>query len=245
MVDRFFADEYLAGVYDAWHPRNVRDDYDFYLPRILAAKSVLDIGCGTGTLLREARQTGHKGRLCGIDPASAMLDRAREHTNIEWVLGSLQSARFTAEFDLIVMTGHAFQAIVEDEELRGFLVAVRSALARGGCFAFETRSPGARAWEQWAQEPPVTVKGPDGCEVRITTEVTAPFDGRTVTFIHIFTGKHQSLPQVSESTLRFLDIETLRGMLEEAGLRIERQFGDFDGTDLRSDSPEIITLAVG
>src|SRR5206468_3108943 len=106
-----------------------------------AADSVLDVGCGTGTLLHEARQARHSGRLCGIDPASGMLSRARRRTDIEWVLGSLQSASFTAEFDLIVMTGHAFQAIINDEELQDFLVAVRSALAPGGSFAFETRNP--------------------------------------------------------------------------------------------------------
>ncbi|MES0155181.1 methyltransferase domain-containing protein [Mesorhizobium sp. M0018] len=73
MVDHLFADPYLAAVYDAWHPRSARDDYDFYLPRILTADAVLDVGCGTGTLLHEARLAGHSGRLCGIDPAPGVL----------------------------------------------------------------------------------------------------------------------------------------------------------------------------
>ena len=29
MVDLLSADAYLAAVYDVWHPRSVRDDYDF------------------------------------------------------------------------------------------------------------------------------------------------------------------------------------------------------------------------
>jgi len=35
----------------------------------MAAPSVLDVGCGTGAMLHEARQLGHVGRLCGLDPA--------------------------------------------------------------------------------------------------------------------------------------------------------------------------------
>src|SRR5580658_4975087 len=128
MVDRLFADAYLAAVYDVWHPRSVRDDYDFYLPRIMSAGAVLDVGCGTGTLLADARQRGHRGRLCGLDPALGMLERARRNADIEWVLGDLSSARWTGEFDLVVMTGHAFQAILTDDELRESLAAVRRAL---------------------------------------------------------------------------------------------------------------------
>lgn len=243
MVDQFFADPYLAAVYDAWHPRSVRDDYDFYLPRILTADAVLDIGCGTGTLLHEARQAGHSGRLCGADPAPGMLNRARTRTDIEWALGDLQSAGWTAEFDLIVMTGHAFQALVSDEDLRDFMAAVRHALVPGGCFAFETRNPSVRAWEHWTPENAVLVGLPDGSLVQITTEVVIPFDGQKVTFAHTFGGKHPSLPQVSLSTLRFLDADTLLSLLENAGLRIEQQFGGFDGSPLGPASPEIITFA--
>src|SRR5476649_155288 len=177
MPDRLFADAYLAGLYDVWSPREVRDDYDFYLPRIMSAGAVLDVGCGTGTLLHEARHRGHSGRLCGIDPAAGMLGHARRTDDIEWVLGDLASVKFAGEFDLIVMTGHAFQAIVADEDIRHLTASVRRALVPGGRFAFETRNPAAQAWERWRPENAVVVTDPDGVSVRITTEVIAPFDG--------------------------------------------------------------------
>jgi hypothetical protein len=52
-------------------------------------------------------------------------------------------------FDLATMTGHAFQCLVGDDELRASLAAIRAALRDGGRFAFETRHPQARAWEDW------------------------------------------------------------------------------------------------
>lgn len=243
MADRLFTDPYLAGVYDAWHPRSVRCDYDFYLPRIMSAEAVLDAGCGTGTLLCEARDAGHAGRLCGMDPAPGMLERARRRPDIEWALGDLGSAPWTGEFDLVVMTGHAFQAIVTDGELVASVKAVRRSLVAGGRFAFETRNLGARAWERWRPEDAVTVAGPDGEDVRITTEVVVPFDGRSVTFTHTFSGRHPSLPQTSRSTLRFLGAGEIEALLQTAGLRIEEQFGDYEGGCLTNTSPEIVTIA--
>jgi SAM-dependent methyltransferase len=50
---------------------------DFYLSFVMDAPSVLDVGCGTGRLLHRAREAGHTGRLCGVDPDVAALERAR------------------------------------------------------------------------------------------------------------------------------------------------------------------------
>ena len=60
---------------------------------------------------------------------------------------------------------------------------------------------------------------------------------------HTFVGEHASLPQVSRSTLRFLDLDALETFLREADLVIEHAFGDFDGGILRDKSPEIIIVA--
>ncbi|MEO5756935.1 MAG: methyltransferase domain-containing protein [Mesorhizobium sp.] len=242
-MDRFYDDRFLSAVYDAWHPRSVRDDYDFYLPHILKADAVLDIGCGTGTLLQEARKAGHSGRLCGIDPAPGVLGRAREYPGIEWVLGVLQEQGWEHQFDLAVMTGHAFQAIVSDADLASFMASVRKSLVPGGIFAFETRNPAARPWQRWTPENTASVVVPDGPAVLITTELDSDFDGQTVTFTHSFSGDHPSLPMRSQSTLRFLDMDALRKLLGDAGLVMEQQFGDFDASPLTPASPEIITFA--
>lgn len=47
------------------------------LARLAAGESVLDIGCGTGTLAIVAkRQVGSSGKVCGIDPSPEMIARA-------------------------------------------------------------------------------------------------------------------------------------------------------------------------
>jgi SAM-dependent methyltransferase len=243
MADRLFEDADLAALYDAWSPREVRDDYDFYLPRVMAAGAVLDVGCGTGSMLHEARDAGHAGRLVGLDPAAGMLAQARKRSDIDWIQGDLASATFDAEFDLVVMTGHAFQVLVTDDEVRAALAAIHRALRPGACFAFETRNPAAPAWERWTPEFARTVTPPGAAPVRIVTEVIRPFDGTKLTFTHTFTSSAWTGARVSESTLRFLDAPSLSTFLEGAGFTLEPLYGNFDRSPLTNASPEIVVLA--
>ena len=104
-----------------------------------------------------AREAGHTGRICGLDPAEAMLGQARKRSDIEWVLGDLTSVDWCREFDLVVMTGHAFQVFVDDDQLRESLTAIRSALTGAGRFVFETRNPLASEWESWTPDNAVEV----------------------------------------------------------------------------------------
>jgi ubiquinone/menaquinone biosynthesis C-methylase UbiE len=243
MADRLFEDADLAALYDAWSPREVRSDYDFHFPMVMAAEALLDVGCGTGSMLHEARDAGHAGRLVGLDPAGGMLAQARKRRDIDWIQGDLAGVDFDAEFDLVVMTGHAFQVLVTDDEVRAALAAIHRALKPGGRFAFETRNPAARAWERWTPEFARTVTPPGAEPVRIVTQVIRPFDGTTLTFTHTFSGSAWPGATVSESTLRFLDAPTLSAFLAGAGFIIEALYGDFDGSPLTDASPEIVVLA--
>jgi SAM-dependent methyltransferase len=243
MVDHLFADAGLAALYDQFCPRAQRADFDFYLPLVMSARAVLDVGCGTGALLQEARDAGHGGRLCGLDPASGMLAQARKRPGIECILGDLASTDWDSEFDLVVMTGHAFQVLIEDDELHRALAAIRSALTDDGRFVFETRNRLARAWENWTPANPVDFADTEGVKVRMTRRVTATVDDRLVSFTHTFTSPRWNQPQVSTSTLRFFDAASLLPFLVDAGLMIEEQFGDWNRTPVTATSPEIITIA--
>jgi ubiquinone/menaquinone biosynthesis C-methylase UbiE len=243
VVDRLFSEPRLAALYDVLKPWEQRGDFRFYLPLVMSAATVLDVGCGTGELLRLARQAGHTGRLCGLDPADAMLEQARTRSDIEWILGDLGSVDWDREFDLVVMTGHAFQVFIEDDQLRASLAVIRSVLAEEGRFAFETRNPLVRAWDVWTPDNAVEVVRADGTVVRIAHEVETPVDGSIVSFTVTYTSSSWDQPQISRSTLRFLDADSLPPFLSDAGLTIEEQFGDWDRQPLRKTSPEVITIA--
>ncbi|EST32257.1 class I SAM-dependent methyltransferase [Streptomyces roseochromogenus] len=244
MVDHSFTDLTLAALYDTLNPWGPGDD--FYLGLVREARSVLDIGCGTGRLLRRARTEGHRGRLMGLDPAAAMLVQARQAQpdGVEWVLGDTRVRRWDGEFDLVVMTGHAFQELVGDEEIRSCLRAVRAALGANGRFVFETRNPAARAWERWTPDRVYDITDADGTPVRVRHEVQGDgLSGGRVRFTETYEGDGWDAPRISPSVLRFLDNDALRDFLSDAGLNVVAQYGDWQRGPLTPASPEIVTVA--
>jgi hypothetical protein len=74
-------------------------------------------------------------------------------------------------------------------------------------------------------------------------DVALPVAGELVSFTLTFTSPNWRRPEVSHSTLRFLDAPRLSAFLAEAGLDIEDQYGDWDRAALTARSPEIITIA--
>lgn len=140
------------------------------------------------------------------------------------------------------MTGHAFQVLVEDDQLRESLAAIRSALTEDGRFVFETRNPSARGWEAWTPDNAVEIVH-GGSVVRMAHQVETPVVGDRVSFSVTYTSPSWDQPLVSWSTLRFLDADSLSEFLSEAGLIVENQYGDWDRQPLTDASPEIITFA--
>jgi ubiquinone/menaquinone biosynthesis C-methylase UbiE len=243
MIDRHYADATLAELYDLQAPWGEPDDY-FYIQLVMAVASVLDVGTGTGMLLRAARRAGHSGRVVGLDPAAPMLEVGRrDRPDVEWVHGDLSTVAWEDAFDLVVMTGHAFQVLLTDDDLRSALAAIRRALTDEGRFAFETRNPAARAWESWTPDEVFEIVTPDGGIVHYSRAVNLPVEGEFVSFTQTYASATWDAPLLSRSTLRFLDTEALATFLTEAGFEIEAQYGDWDRSPLTPASPEIITLA--
>jgi SAM-dependent methyltransferase len=134
-----YSDADATALYDRLNPWGPSDD--FYLSFVMDAPSVLDVGCGTGRLLHRAREAGHTGRLCGVDPDVAALERARRRSGIEWVEAGAAEMAWDREFALAVMASNVFQVFVTDQELGASLAATRAALADGGRLVFGTRNP--------------------------------------------------------------------------------------------------------
>jgi SAM-dependent methyltransferase len=240
--DAIFTDPRSAAVYDVANPS--RDDFEFYME--LAGRSpirVLDLGCGTGVLAVDLARRGHD--VTGLDPAAAMLEIARRRPGgerVRWIEGDARRFALDDRFDLAVMSGHAFQVFLEPEDVAAVMRGVREHLAPGGRFAFESRNPIAREWDEW--NPDATSERLDlggGETVDVFYRVTDVHDG-LVTFEthHRFA---DGTTAVSPSTLRFLPQPEIAAGLAEAGFEAVEWLGDWTGAPFTDASPEIIVVA--
>lgn len=236
-----YSDADAAALYDVLNPWAASDD--FHLRYVMAAASVLDVGCGTGGLLHRARREGHRGRLCGVDPDRAALARARDGAGaVEWVPGTAAEMTFRGEFGHALMASNAFQCLVTDEELRASLAAIRAALGDRGTFAFETRNPAVREWQQWHPGNPHDVIDRHGRELRMVYQVEA-VAGEVVTITET-TATRAGVPlRVDRADLRFLPADRLDRYLADSGFLVAERYGDFTGGPFTASSPTIVTVA--
>ena len=236
-LDAHYANPKLAEVYDAGSGWG-KDRY-FYLS--LAGDTpirILDLGCGTGLICDAYAAKGHI--VTGADPAESMLNVARRKPNghkIEWVQSEAQAFASKNLYDLVIMTGHAFQVLLEESDVKATFRMVRDHLAPGGRFVFESRNPDIEWESRWNETEILRLPSAD-----ITYERKVHRrEGNRIHFETIYHFDDETL--VSQSELRFWTAAEIKALLEQSGLRVSEFLGDWDGSPFIPSSDEIIFIA--
>ena len=232
--DPIFDDPRLAVLYDLLD--DDRSDLDVYAAIVdeLNASTVLDVGCGTGTLACMLARRGVE--VIGADPAAASLDVARCKPGAElvrWIHGDASDVP-PLGVDLAVMTGNVAQVFVTDLEWQRAINATRRAVRSGGWLVFETRDPARRAWERWSREDTFrTVEVPELGAVSTWTELVDVREA-LVSFRHVFRFAPNGSEITSDSTIRFRARDEVAADLKDAGFRLHsvRDAPDRPGMEL-------------
>lgn len=246
MIDHYNQAE-LAVLYDDENGWDKSADFYLGLAQRIGAKTLLDLGCGTGTVTRGiVKAIGGSG--VGADPAQPMLDVARRNTTdeaVEWIQGDARELRLGRQFDLVIMTGHAFQAFLTEADQVALFRTAAAHLAPEGRFAFDSRNPAARQWLEWvpAESRRVVDTAAYGA-VEMWSEAVMQPDRilDLVEHYHILSSDQRLR---SETRLRFSAPEELWDGMMAAGLAVEHCYGDWDRSAFRPDSREIIIVARG
>jgi len=219
--DAIFSEPRLAEVYDPLD--HDRSDLDVYaaMAEEFAVRSVLDVGCGTGTFacLLAARGLA----VTAVDPAAASLAVAGRKPGagaVRWLHGDITTLP-ALQVDLVTMTGNVAQVFLTDQEWADTLGAAREALRPGGRLVFESRDPEKQAWLEWNQdrsyrrvvipgvgpvETWVDLTGVEGSLIRFRTTFVFASDGAVLT---------------SSSALRFRSRGELTSSLAAAELVVD------------------------
>lgn len=220
MADAIFENQRLADVYDPLDPD--RSDLDLYLglAERFCARSLLDIGCGTGTFAVLLAERGIE--VTGVDPANASLNVARRKPGAEkvrWIHGDASTVP-PMEVDMATMTANVAQVFITDEEWAATLSAAYRSLKPGGHLVFETRDPRREAWRKWTREHTyerVEIPGVGWVE---TWNELIEVRGDLVSFRGTIVFESDGAVLHSESTLRFRGQDEVTASLESAGFTV-------------------------
>jgi SAM-dependent methyltransferase len=221
-----------------------------------AGDSVLEIACGTGRVTIPIAQLGFA--ITGLDIVPQMLEQARRKSRglpIRWIEGDARTFDLHRQFQLIFLTGNAFQAFVTNADQEALLQRVRVHLRDDGFFAFETRNPllpntktrdglfVTLETHQEEEEWPSFVNA-NGQEVRVSR--TRVYD-HVAQIVHLTSYKRwhedgQEYTRIARTALRYTFPQELTALLYYNSFTIDRQYGDWNMEPLSATSPSIISV---
>jgi len=239
-----YTDPLLIDLYDLQNTGV--DDYYFYEQCIgIEPMRIADIGCGTGVFAIRLANLGHM--VTAIEPASEMLKVALTRQgscshNVQWLQGVAKQLPIDIHLDVAVMTGHAFQCLLTDEDVQETLRALHDRLYPGGRMMFESRNPESEPWLRWVPEHSRKIIPLNDDLVEIYHE-TKGINGELLSFMTHFNFLKSGLQRQSKSVLRFMSHERIAQHLHQAGFGRVDWFGDWEGGVFMPASKEIIAIA--
>ncbi|CAN7540675.1 methyltransferase domain-containing protein [Rhizobium sp. LjRoot30] len=239
--DRLYNDAGLAQFYDL--DNDWSDDLSFCRRLAEGCRSVLDLGCGTGRFAAEIATTVEC--VVGADPARPMLDIARQRPGgerVRWVEADARAMRLGSTFDLVVLTGHAFQVFLTRADRLAVLKTIAAHLAPEGRFVFDSRNPLLAEWREWT--PALSqrdIEHPHLGTVASWNDVRCDEQSGIVTYQTFYRAAGGQTWQAA-SDLAFASQAEIAELAKEAELVVERWLGDWHGASCDDTSPEIIPI---
>lgn len=241
--DRLYDDPDLAQFYDL--ENGWAEDLDFCQNLATGCSSVLDLGCGTGLFAANLAQKDGCS-VVGVDPAKPMLDIAARRLGgdrAQWIQGDARQFRLDRRFDLVVLTGHAFQVFLDEEDQAQVLRTVAAHLTRTGRFVFDSRNPAVEAWKKWTPDRSRRhIEHPTLGRALAWNDVSYDPSAAVATYGTYYKMTANDRTFSSQSKIAFPPQAQIASLLQEAGLTVEKWLGNWSGVPYGPMTPEIIPL---
>ena len=221
---------------------------EFYVGLDRSAGTVLDLACGTGLVALPMAERGLS--VTGVDLAAPMLDHARSKSraaglDVDWVQADARDFDLGRRFDLVFMTGPAFQAFLTRDDQDQMLGCVKRHLAEGCVFAFDNRNPSGHDPRSHADEEVWQTFIDVGGRL-VTISGTQDFDAAAMTKFWTtwrrWSDGDRRVERRSRTACRFMDAIEQNALLHENGFEVVHQLGDWDRAPLTKRSEEISSI---
>lgn len=250
----FFNEDYIKTYIDITPPKLTAQQASFLINklRLTAKNKILDLGCGYGRHTLELAKRGYK--VVGFDYSKTLLAIARRKAEkegiiIKYIRGDMRQLPFKNEFDFIIclFTTFGFFSTYEDHEIT--LQKINCALKSGGKFLLDINNPG-RSLEAIIKNGRLNKKK----GIVILRKVCELSNGLKVIMAQEFnleimrwklTRKWREGKRYKAYTwdIQLFTLPEIEFLLEKNGFKIERIWGDFDGSDFNFNSRRLIILA--
>lgn len=133
------------------------------LARLQSGETVLDVGCGTGSLTRVARErVGETSRVCGIDPGPQQIARARRQAeraglSIDFQVGVIEHLAFPDQSFDVVLSSLMMHHLPDDLKRQGLAEIARVLKPGGRLLVFDANIP-AGPWKSRIRDQPALME---------------------------------------------------------------------------------------
>ncbi len=252
--------DFIAEFYDDVYEHVRPNDISFFIE--YSGKSggrTLELACGTGMILEPTAVSGCD--ITGLDYSLYMLRKCREKLDkqpaevqkrVKLMQGNMASFDTGETYSLVTIPFRSFQHLITVEEQKACLTCVNKHLSPHGQLIIDVFHPRP---DRLVPNPSYTAEVedypdkelPDGRKLRRTNRIAGFHRDRQyndVELIYYIThpdGKKERL--VQSFPMRYLYRYEMEHLLTLCGFRVVELYGNFDKSELSSDSPEIIVIA--
>ena len=257
--ERPLYDGFIADYYDSAPILVERtQDISFYVNCVKNyGDPALELACGTGRVTMAVAEVA--GRIVGLDLSERMLRHAQlkrttlrpeARERVRLVHGDMTNFDLGEKFRTVMIPFRPFQHLLETEQHIACLTCVRKHLIPNGHLILDFFQTDAERMHdpKFLEESALSEYDlPDGRHVAMSQRVAAFHRGQQRNDVEmIFNVRHPDGNEerlVMAWTLRYFFRYEVEHLLARCGFRLEAVFGNFDGSPLADDSPEMIFVA--
>lgn len=143
----------------------------------------------------------------------------------------------------MVLTGHAFQVFLNQDDQRAAISTIAAHLAPQGRFVFDTRNPLDDDWRTWTpDETRRTIEHREYGAVETWNDVSRDDAAGIVSYETHYRIERDGSHFSAASRIAFPGRDQVAALLEDAGLVVDAWMGDWLGAPCNAASPDIIPV---